>query len=175
MFLSHRLIVRLCFPMQPLIALESSSRTCPPPLAPMALWLHRHLMKLVICTLICTRAHICSFLTSFFLLHCPTPYAALNCFGEQFQDLPTALCRGDPLHSQLGLWPVFSMLNHSCIPNAVNYTLGPAGYMVVRACRPIMAGEEVCINYLGRGSLRPAVERQRELEESYGFLCGCPR
>jgi hypothetical protein len=46
--------------------------------------------------------HLCNFQT------------VLNCYGEQFQDLPASLCAGAPLTSQLGLWGPFSLLNHSC-------------------------------------------------------------
>ncbi len=36
-------------------------------------------------------------------------------------------------------------------------------------------GAEVCINYLGRGALRPAEERQADTAGGYAFACGCPR
>ena len=64
-------------------------------------------------------------------------------------------------------------LNHSCAPNAINYVMG--GYMVVRAVRPIAAGEEVCISYLGRPQLQPTGPRRNKLEEDFGFECDCPR
>lgn len=78
---------------------------------------------------------------------------AYNCFGDGFQDLPLALARGEEPKPQLGLWPEFSLINHSCLPNSVNYLMGDR--MVVRAVSPVAAGEEVLINYLGRSNLRP--------------------
>ena len=36
-------------------------------------------------------------------------------------------------------------------------------------------GGEVCINYLGRGSLRPQAERQEALLSGYAFSCTCAR
>lgn len=36
-------------------------------------------------------------------------------------------------------------------------------------------GQEVCINYLGRGALRPVAERQADTASGYGFSCACPR
>ena len=65
------------------------------------------------------------------------------------------------------------MFNHSCSNNAIIYTSGDK--MVVRAARSIARGEEVCINYLGRGSLLPVEMRQEALAEGYGFSCGCER
>ncbi|GFH27157.1 histone methyltransferase, partial [Haematococcus lacustris] len=47
--------------------------------------------------------------------------------------------------------------------------------MVVRAARPIAAGEEVTISYLGRPQLQPATVRRARLLEDYGFECSCPR
>ncbi|PNH04860.1 SET and MYND domain-containing protein 3 [Tetrabaena socialis] len=73
----------------------------------------------------------------------------------------------------LGLWPSFSMLNHSDLPNAVNYVV--ADRMLVLASRSIPRGSEVMINYLGRGSLRPVEERQAALAEGYQFSCDCAR
>ncbi|EFJ44585.1 hypothetical protein VOLCADRAFT_118721 [Volvox carteri f. nagariensis] len=73
----------------------------------------------------------------------------------------------------LGLFPSFSFLNHSCLPNAVNFVVG--GIMVVVAARKIRQGSEVLINYLGRASLRPVGERQGQLAEGYHFSCDCPR
>lgn len=60
-----------------------------------------------------------------------------------------------------------------CSPNAVNYTLRDS--MVVRAAAALPPGTELCINYLGRGALRPLSQRQLELEACYGFKCSCPR
>ncbi|GLC36351.1 hypothetical protein PLESTB_000770900 [Pleodorina starrii] len=83
---------------------------------------------------------------------------------------------GDPHPHQvghLGLFPSFSMLNHSCLPNAVNFVVG--GRMMVVAARSIREGSEVLINYLGRASLRPVDERQAQLAEGYHFSCDCPR
>lgn len=73
----------------------------------------------------------------------------------------------------LGLWPSFSMLNHSCLPNAINYVVGDR--MLVFAARHVPKGHEVCINYLGRSSLRPVEERQAALSAAYLFACDCTR
>ncbi|GLI63619.1 hypothetical protein VaNZ11_006634, partial [Volvox africanus] len=80
---------------------------------------------------------------------------------------------GEEQVGHLGIFPSFSMLNHSCLPNAVNFVVG--GRMLVVAARSIQKGSEVLINYLGRASLRPLEERQAQLAEGYYFSCDCPR
>jgi hypothetical protein len=60
-----------------------------------------------------------------------------------------------------------------CSPNTVSYTLRDS--MVVRAAAALPVGAELCINYLGRGALRPLSQRQLELEACYGFKCNCDR
>lgn len=99
--------------------------------------------------------------------------SGFNSYGEESQDLITASTRADDIHSVLGIWPAFSMFNHSCLPNAVYYTIRDR--MVVRAIAAVAAGEELCINYLGRVNLSPVQLRQDHLEEGYGFTCSCIR
>jgi hypothetical protein len=40
---------------------------------------------------------------------------------------------------QVGVWPAFSLFNHSCDPSAVHYVVGDR--MVVRAAHDIQQGE----------------------------------
>ena len=47
--------------------------------------------------------------------------------------------------------------------------------MVVRAAQRILPGQEVSVNYLGRGALAPAAERRAALAAHWGFECRCPR
>jgi len=47
--------------------------------------------------------------------------------------------------------------------------------MPCRAAASIQEGEEVTMNYLGRGTLSPVYVRQEELEGIYGFRCKCVR
>lgn len=44
-----------------------------------------------------------------------------------------------------------------------------------RAAAPILASQEVTVNYLGRAALAPAAARQAELWGVYGFTCRCSR
>ncbi len=68
----------------------------------------------------------------------------LNAFGEPHGDVAVASARGEAYgQGFVGLWGAFSMLNHSCAPNAVHWVLGDSGAMIVRAVRPLAYGDEV--------------------------------
>ncbi|KAI0475957.1 hypothetical protein GGR56DRAFT_640448 [Xylariaceae sp. FL0804] len=72
-----------------------------------------------------------------------------------------------------GLFPLYSRLNHSCIPN----TKGPGselelkeGVMTCHALCDISAGEEILITYNQHFGCWTRAERHRQL----GFVCHCP-
>jgi len=74
-----------------------------------------------------------------------------------------------------GLFPIMSILNHSCTSNTISYALNDFKF-VCRAVIPIKKGEEITTNYLhynyhffGRSN------RQPELSEHWHFSCSCPR
>ncbi|KAK2598837.1 hypothetical protein N8I77_012222 [Diaporthe amygdali] len=65
-------------------------------------------------------------------------------------------------------------LNHSCVPNAqgnVNTAL-PGSQFTIHALRDIADGEEITISYL-HDELAMRTERQKRLNEDYGFECAC--
>jgi len=82
------------------------------------------------------------------------------------------------------VFPELSLVNHSCMPNAVvtvGYeTVSDAKRGVnesvlmatVRAIRPITMGEEVTISYYPLG-LNPTEIRQVVIQSKHGFCCGC--
>ena len=70
------------------------------------------------------------------------------------------------------LFPLTSVFNHSCWPNAAWTTLGAV--MAVRATRPIRAGEEVTISYVFLSDVDVAGRRD-SLRSSHGFDCACER
>ncbi len=88
---------------------------------------------------------------------------AFNAFGDSFEDLVALRCQARheakqeglatdaanerAARSHVGLWPHFSLLNHSCVPSCIHYVLDST--MVVRAVRDIAAGEQLTISYLG--------------------------
>jgi len=115
-----------------------------------------------------------------------------NAYADVWQDLPATTTRGESPTSISGLWPLFSLANHSCAPNATHALIGSTRAaegsgggavwdvvgrpglgprMVVRAARRIVPGEEVFVNYLGRAALAPAAQRRAELASTWGFEC----
>ncbi|KAJ8773353.1 hypothetical protein K2173_028530 [Erythroxylum novogranatense] len=70
-----------------------------------------------------------------------------------------------------GVYPVISIINHSCLPNAILIFEGRSA--VVRAIQPIPKGDEVTITYIETAA--STVTRQKALKEQYFFVCTCPR
>ncbi|KAI5668589.1 hypothetical protein M9H77_18442 [Catharanthus roseus] len=70
-----------------------------------------------------------------------------------------------------GLYPVISIINHSCLPNAV--LLFEGRLAVVRAAQRMPKGSEVLISYIETAG--STTTRQKALKEQYYFCCNCPR
>jgi len=76
----------------------------------------------------------------------------------------------------LGLFPLTSMMNHSCSPNCSHY-------FEIRQCQPprlimvalqdIMAGEELTYSYVPL--YQSTAKRREQLQKAYGFVCQCER
>ena len=80
-----------------------------------------------------------------------------------------ALC---PLSKGSALFPVISLLNHSCAPTCqLAYADGDARAALL-IVKPVKAGEELTLNYVDTEQDTPA--RQVDLAQ-YGFLCSCER
>jgi SET and MYND domain-containing protein len=71
----------------------------------------------------------------------------------------------------IALFDRLSLLNHSCDPNAVVLFDGAAA--ILRALKPIAAGDELTISYIDRASDR--YERRQQLLSQYFFTCSCSR
>lgn len=82
-------------------------------------------------------------------------------------------CAGELVEGGVGLFPLASLCNHSCSPNAFWQPISGGRAMVVRACRPIRKNEEVLFSYCWLSS--PGFYRRSELLSSHGFECGCER
>ncbi|MEW5303772.1 MAG: hypothetical protein WDW36_006431 [Sanguina aurantia] len=99
-----------------------------------------------------------------------------NSYADIGEDAAVVACRGGGVtqsRSFAGMWGSFSLLNHSCAPNASHLVVDQQ--MVVHAAHPISSGEEMSINYFGARVLQPVEERRKYLRDSYGFECRCPR
>ncbi|CAH9071660.1 unnamed protein product [Cuscuta epithymum] len=70
-----------------------------------------------------------------------------------------------------GLYPVISIINHSCLPNSCLVFEGRCA--VVRAVQHIKKGTEVCISYIETAG--STTTRQKVLKEQYFFSCTCSR
>ncbi|MBA0765105.1 hypothetical protein Gotri_014359 [Gossypium trilobum] len=70
-----------------------------------------------------------------------------------------------------GLYPVISIINHSCLPNAVLVFEGRLA--VVRAVQHIPKDSEVSISYVETAA--STITRQKTLKEQYLFTCTCVR
>ncbi|XP_043704587.1 histone-lysine N-methyltransferase ASHR1 isoform X1 [Telopea speciosissima] len=70
-----------------------------------------------------------------------------------------------------GLYPVVSIINHSCLPNSVLVFEGNEA--VVRAMEPIPKGTEVLISYIETAG--STATRLKALKEQYLFTCTCSR
>ncbi|XP_059631873.1 histone-lysine N-methyltransferase ASHR1 isoform X2 [Cornus florida] len=70
-----------------------------------------------------------------------------------------------------GLYPIVSIINHSCLPNSVLVFEGKLA--VVRAVQHIPKGTEVMISYIETAG--STMTRQKALKEQYFFTCKCSR
>ena len=71
----------------------------------------------------------------------------------------------------VGLYPLISMINHSCVPNATLYIHNTMAEL--RPLRKLKKGEEITINYID--ITLPTRMRQKLLRETYYFDCQCDR
>lgn len=79
-----------------------------------------------------------------------------------------------------GVFPLHSTMNHSCSPSATQ-VLSPDGdaraEVVVKAVRPVRAGEEITVSYidLQDPTLDCVAARREKLQQDYLFHCNCER
>eukprot|EP00929_Paragymnodinium_shiwhaense_P033798 TRINITY_DN18497_c1_g1_i1.p1 TRINITY_DN18497_c1_g1~~TRINITY_DN18497_c1_g1_i1.p1 ORF type:complete len:906 (-),score=216.29 TRINITY_DN18497_c1_g1_i1:76-2793(-) len=99
--------------------------------------------------------------------------AAQNDPGRQRRQLRS---RGSPEGNDdeqvTGLWPLASLMNHSCLPSVTTVPVTKATLCIVAAYK-LPAGAELSNRYFKLDL--PAKIRQEELQERQEFLCACPR
>lgn len=66
---------------------------------------------------------------------------------------------------------VFSMFNHSCAPNLMQYFAGKQHLVTIR---PVKKGDQLFISYLGKRKLS-LQKRQDKLQSNWNFICRCIR
>lgn len=71
-----------------------------------------------------------------------------------------------------GIFPVVSLLNHSCSPNTSVSFAGTVA--TIRAAQQIGKGQEILHCYGPHESRMSAAERQQKLRSQYFFDCSCP-
>ncbi|PWA47292.1 SET domain group 37 [Artemisia annua] len=81
------------------------------------------------------------------------------------------VCDSELIPLGTGLYPVISIINHSCSPNAVLVFEGRIA--TVRAVQHIPKGSEVLISYIETAG--STMTRQKALREQYFFPCSCTR
>ncbi|KAK1407725.1 hypothetical protein QVD17_39349 [Tagetes erecta] len=81
------------------------------------------------------------------------------------------ICDSELIPLGTGLYPVISIINHSCYPNSVLVFEGRMA--TIRAIQQIPKGSEVLISYIETAG--STMTRQKALKEQYFFTCSCPR
>jgi tetratricopeptide (TPR) repeat protein len=82
---------------------------------------------------------------------------------------PRAEAGGTATGLSAGLWTKAARINHSCVPNTDKEFIGDM--ILIRAKRPIAAGEELLLSYIDETSSYRA--RQEALACTWGFECHC--
>lgn len=105
---------------------------------------------------------------------CVTPEAMLGAkemveLWCQFSCNSYAVMDSELVSAGVGVYPLTSMINHSCYPNCAMIFDGST--ITVRCIRPIQPGEEVTVSYLD--VCLPWEKRQDELARRYFFQCQC--
>ncbi|KAI3464464.1 hypothetical protein Pfo_021127 [Paulownia fortunei] len=108
------------------------------------------------------------------ILHWPDSEINIKEIAENFSKLACnahTICDSELNPLGTGLYPVISIINHSCLPNSILAFEGRLA--VVRAMQHIPKGTEVLIGYIEiAGS---TVTRQKALKDQYFFSCTCSR
>ena len=92
---------------------------------------------------------------------------------EDSIDHSDVVTRVEQRKSGIGIYPLSSMINHSCDPNAHVY-FDASGVINIQASRNIEMGEEIHISY---GCVHSSLDKPKRIQllmENYYFECSCP-
>lgn len=104
------------------------------------------------------------------------PIRALNALARVRVNALTVVGSSDGKRRGLGLYCAAAMINHDCDPSAgvwFDDDEDDGMHVVVRALRPLLAGEEVTIAYVERSF--PRLHRRALLRHNFQFDCMCRR
>ncbi|XP_063903795.1 SET and MYND domain-containing protein 4-like [Zophobas morio] len=102
------------------------------------------------------------------LYFCNLLMSKINCIG--MEDWYSHSKYESPMYGT-GLFPLFSMFNHSCYPNTTWTYCGST--MIIRAYSPIKKGEQCFISYGITFSEHDLKYRQERLQSLFKFTCTC--
>lgn len=75
--------------------------------------------------------------------------------------------------NQITLSLLFSLFNHACSPNLLNFSLFDQQICIV--LRPIKKGQQLFVTYKCRSSDMSTANRRAQLMDCYLFLCKCDK
>lgn len=85
----------------------------------------------------------------------------------------TPLQFGQKKYSRRSIYDVFSFVNHSCVPNMVNFVDG--NKMIGFACQNITSGQQLTTCYIMASFKKNTISRRDLLQTSFGIRCQCER
>lgn len=97
----------------------------------------------------------------------------INCHTNTLISSPTSKMAGEVIESiATSVYPTYSLINHSCSPNAVLVNSSQGGIFVF-ALHTISKNSEVTVSYLCSCYSSPAAARRLALKYQYLFDCNC--
>ncbi|KAI1648671.1 uncharacterized protein F4817DRAFT_333716 [Daldinia loculata] len=71
-----------------------------------------------------------------------------------------------------GVFPLYTRINHSCVPNAYNSWNPTLERLTIHAIHDIKAGEQIFVDYIGN-TCRTRKQRGLSLYTAWGITCNC--
>ncbi|KAI1656743.1 hypothetical protein F4813DRAFT_363125 [Daldinia decipiens] len=71
-----------------------------------------------------------------------------------------------------GVFPLYTRINHSCVPNAYNSWNPTLERLTIHAIHDIKAGEQIFVDYIGK-TCRTRNQRGFSLYTAWGITCNC--
>lgn len=104
------------------------------------------------------------------------PFAVRDSYGELLPHVRVIgifSCNAFDISQRMGIFPISSRINHSCVPNAAWAYNGTLDCLTIHVIRDVKPGEEICHSYIRDYYRHSREQRDAELSR-YGFRCHCP-